>query len=900
MAHRLRILHLSDLHERVALDWMDEPRKAKIRANAASRYRVLDDGHFFKTLGEIATAGPIDLICFTGDVADWGLPEEYARATDRFKQIRDKTGVPFERFFVVPGNHDIQRKTEKTAWKNMRKLVGDPASYDALSSWMAGMDKPLNAKVAWRDKALKRGAAFWNWIEKDLGRTALLPANNGHLALGYSVGVPGLERLPFPVTVMGLDSAWLCGDDNDTGKLLLTDKQVDLVTRDGDGQPPGGFRLGLVHHPLSELADGHRCQQLLSDTIDLLLRGHQHTPITESLNDLDRSLDALAAGSVYEGDVGDKWINGFQVIDAYLNDEGRPLRYDLEFWGWSPNGYWHRDGSIYEKAKEGRATWWTELGEPLRVAEETERRLDALKDLKKHDIFIGRKTQMAALETTLLASGAGTQACAISSVQGMGGVGKSYLAAEFIGRHSGAFHGGVERLILEREDARDFEALLGDLCDGLDVPRAKNDARAALLRDRLMTPVTLLLIENVDAHAQAQAVGELVTRLEGCRVLITGRYQGLGDAAQWKQVAIQPFDETEAFEQLCSEYRTPGSTDEEAEFRELIRTLGCLPLAIHVAAGYLRRPGQRCAGFITRMRMASWKEGPRDPADPAAAERAKGVLAEVFEISFAALRACFGKRGDELFAAFCRLGFAPPAGFGVSLGAAIAGVGGSDFETLALEACDLSVLQSEEDAAHPATYCFRVHPLLAELLRPRAEEARVLADVTEWFIERFRDAERWNEVHTEHPALTAWLRRVTKFANEETLTEDELVRIERASSRFAILCGPFQPWSSLCAVGLARCAADQAQSNFLWTLSNVASSGGDMNRAEGAARKKLELDRAAGREREAALAISLIADILAARGDLDEALRIREEEELPVYEKLGDVRSRAVTMGQIA
>jgi hypothetical protein len=30
------------------------------------------------------------------------------------------------------------------------------------------------------------------------------------------------------------------------------------------------------------------------------------------------------------------------------------------------------------------------------------------------------------------------------------------------------------------------------------------------------------------------------------------------------------------------------------------------------------------------------------------------------------------------------------------------------------------------------------------------------------------------------------------------------------------------------------------------------------------------------------------------------ALRIRREEQLPVYERLGDVRSKAVTMGQIA
>jgi tetratricopeptide (TPR) repeat protein len=48
------------------------------------------------------------------------------------------------------------------------------------------------------------------------------------------------------------------------------------------------------------------------------------------------------------------------------------------------------------------------------------------------------------------------------------------------------------------------------------------------------------------------------------------------------------------------------------------------------------------------------------------------------------------------------------------------------------------------------------------------------------------------------------------------------------------------------------------------------------------------------------LAQGVIADTLEARGQLDEALRIRQEEELPVYEKLGEIRSRAVTMGKIA
>jgi tetratricopeptide (TPR) repeat protein len=56
----------------------------------------------------------------------------------------------------------------------------------------------------------------------------------------------------------------------------------------------------------------------------------------------------------------------------------------------------------------------------------------------------------------------------------------------------------------------------------------------------------------------------------------------------------------------------------------------------------------------------------------------------------------------------------------------------------------------------------------------------------------------------------------------------------------------------------------------------------------------------AGEVRERAVTMGQIADILQRRGDTDEALRIRREEELPVYERLGDVHAQAVTMGQIA
>ena len=81
---------------------------------------------------------------------------------------------------------------------------------------------------------------------------------------------------------------------------------------------------------------------------------------------------------------------------------------------------------------------------------------------------------------------------------------------------------------------------------------------------------------------------------------------------------------------------------------------------------------------------------------------------------------------------------------------------------------------------------------------------------------------------------------------------------------------------------------------------NILHQQGELEEAEARFRRMHELAAAAGLEREQAIALGKIADILQARGQLDEAMRIRQELQLPVYEKLGDVRSVAVCQGNIA
>ncbi|MGA2826055.1 MAG: CHAT domain-containing protein [Streptosporangiaceae bacterium] len=75
---------------------------------------------------------------------------------------------------------------------------------------------------------------------------------------------------------------------------------------------------------------------------------------------------------------------------------------------------------------------------------------------------------------------------------------------------------------------------------------------------------------------------------------------------------------------------------------------------------------------------------------------------------------------------------------------------------------------------------------------------------------------------------------------------------------------------------------------------------GELAQAEQLFRQAHQLFAAGGSELEAAAAMGSIADIAYQRGDYDEALRIRREVALPVYERLGDTRETALTWGKIA
>lgn len=309
-----------------------------------------------RNLDEVLRGGAIDLVCFTGDIADWGIAREYEAATAFFERLLSRLGLGAERLFVVPGNHDIARSVEADAWKALRDALARGLDPLTLSRWMAGLDKvpPLGVEASLRERLLKRQDAYRAWVRGALGRPELDPAGSPHGRLGYRRTLL-LGDEASPVQIIGLDTAWLAGDDADAGRLRLTEDQVMRLATGERGEPLAGLRIALMHHPFSDLADGAQARRLLADHVDVVLRGHLHATEMSTWSDPDRRTAELAVGCLYEGHAADQWPNALQVLTIELKEE--KIAGTSWFRAWSDRGHWYDDDSLYRGSQGGELAW---------------------------------------------------------------------------------------------------------------------------------------------------------------------------------------------------------------------------------------------------------------------------------------------------------------------------------------------------------------------------------------------------------------------------------------------------------------------------------------------------------------------------------------------------------------
>ena len=292
----MRILHISDCH-------LDKEDKEDSINHIVEPLKT--------TLSKIQLDKPIDLILFTGDLVNIG-GKNYSDITEGFMDFEETfiepilktTGLNKDRFYFVPGNHDINRSADsKISEAGIEKLLDNQVKINEFINSPEGINR------------IKQFTEFETYFYDKIDSTLLITDFQ-------SIFKTKINDLT--IGICCLNSSWRCYDSNsDKGKILVGEKQI----TDSLGELENcDIKIALCHHHYDYLKefDSEIIEILLKQDFNLFFTGHTHKVKAGSIQDPDGKLFTFCASGTLSNSIRQpekKYENGFSIIDYNLNEE---------------------------------------------------------------------------------------------------------------------------------------------------------------------------------------------------------------------------------------------------------------------------------------------------------------------------------------------------------------------------------------------------------------------------------------------------------------------------------------------------------------------------------------------------------------------------------------------------
>jgi formylglycine-generating enzyme required for sulfatase activity/predicted phosphodiesterase len=316
-------LHLSDWHQRAGADFDRRVVVEALLADIEGRARISPD------LSSLA------LIIFSGDIANSGKELEYEAVVPLLLEpLLRSTGVPHERLFVVPGNHDLDLGSFDLLPTDLRRPF---ASNEEANRWLTDprrlehLQEPFDAYAGF----------VRSYLKQDHGAGAF----NAKLEVGaVTVGVAG-----FNSAVMAGRNVGPRGEIDDYGHLVVGEPPVyDALRQIADAD----LRLAVLHHPFSWLApfESSAVEERLARQCHFILYGHQHEPRVNVIRGSTGDCIITPAGASYDRRVASapRYVNAynFTCVDLAAGTATLYLR------RWSERrGEWIADTDTHDEGR---------------------------------------------------------------------------------------------------------------------------------------------------------------------------------------------------------------------------------------------------------------------------------------------------------------------------------------------------------------------------------------------------------------------------------------------------------------------------------------------------------------------------------------------------------------------
>lgn len=329
----LRLLHLSDIHFRGYKPPWDDDEDQRNELIIDVR-RLVDEG------------GPVDGILIGGDIAFGGKPDEYVKAGDWLARLIDASRCPESAIWMVPGNHDVDRRTVEDSeiisafYEAMRAC---PIEEITLTLRRRLYDDPAAATLvehlgAYNEFARRRGCAV------------------------RAVGPHWQDRLEFdgePMLLWGLNSV-ICSDKTDCGPpwgapTQFLGLQQARIPRDGK------VRIAICHHPPAWLRDWSLIENYMARA-HVVLFGHMHTAAIDQ--DHPGAPIHVHAGAVGP-DQGDSWVPSYNLLTLELDGDRLGVAVESRVWNAEETCFAPASGGVDRRHVDLHEPSASTVGEPI-------------------------------------------------------------------------------------------------------------------------------------------------------------------------------------------------------------------------------------------------------------------------------------------------------------------------------------------------------------------------------------------------------------------------------------------------------------------------------------------------------------------------------------------------------
>jgi tetratricopeptide (TPR) repeat protein len=331
------------------------------------------------------------------------------------------------------------------------------------------------------------------------------------------------------------------------------------------------------------MAEGDKQQNIQNDAPNQGAQGTFHGPVNFDQRQASGERSASVGGDTNESVLITGSGNRVEYTYIYTQARDRPT-----------------DPQLLDLARQLLAQMPTEALPPPRPLPPT-----SSMPFARNPHFVGRVPDLRAIAQAF------TRSTAVA-VTGLGGLGKTSVATEFVHRYGQFFAGGVFWLSFAEPNAISGEvaqcgasrylALYADDAN-VSLPDQVAQVRAAWRQD---VP-RLLVFDNCDDNEIEQVVNEWKPASGGCRILITGRR---GWWSPRSGVVAQPLHTLPRAEciALLHQHR-PGLANSDAD--AIANELGDLPLALYLAGAYLERYYTTTpAAYLAHLRSPALLEHP--------------------------------------------------------------------------------------------------------------------------------------------------------------------------------------------------------------------------------------------------------------------------------------------------